>query len=107
MTRTISRTARSVAVAGTITAAGLGGLAVPAAAGGVTGCPSGYTVLDVDTLGEAGYLVPALVDDPGSGRLSFGHPGNDDGLVCAVQLGTQTTPWGGPVYNFLDDTLRS
>jgi hypothetical protein len=51
------------------------------------------------------YKVPALVDSPTSGVLSYGRPGNGDGSVCGVPLGNRTTSFGGQIYNFIDDTL--
>jgi len=72
-----------------------------------SGCPAGYSVLAVADLAPQGYQVPGQVDDPESGIVSFGRPGNGDGLVCGVALGNQTTPWGGQVYNFWDDTLST
>lgn len=69
------------------------------------GCPAGYSVLHVDTLTAEGYQVPALVDSQTSGFLSYGQPGNGNGLVCGVQLGNRLTPFGAPVYNFIDDQL--
>ena len=50
-------------------------------------------------------MVPALVDSPASGVKSFGHPGDGDGWVCGHQLGNQLTPFGLPVYNFIDNQL--
>jgi len=70
------------------------------------GCPNGYSLIAVADLGP-NYQVPGRVDDPTSGILSFGRAGNGDGFVCAVQLGNRTTPWGGPIYNFWDNTLRA
>jgi hypothetical protein len=69
------------------------------------GCPAGYQLLSVSALSAQGYKVPALVDSPTSGIRSFGQPGNGDGWVCGVQLGNRLTPFGGPLYNFTDNTL--
>lgn len=69
------------------------------------GCPAGYELLSVQTLTAEGYKVPALVDSPTSGIDSFGEPGNGNGWVCGVQLGNQLTPFGLPIYNFMDDGL--
>jgi hypothetical protein len=69
------------------------------------GCPAGYQLLSVQTLTAEGYKVPALVDSPTSGVLSYGKPGDGDGYVCGVQLGNQLTPSGLPVYEFVDNTL--
>jgi len=78
------------------------------------GCPSGYQLLSVPTLTAEGYRVPALVDSPSRGVVGegpgvgwgwIGQPGNGDGWVCAVQLGNQLTPFGLPVYNFIDNQL--
>ena len=44
-------------------------------------------------------------EGPGVGRGWIGQPGNGDGWVCAVQLGNQLTPFGLPVYNFIDNQL--
>jgi hypothetical protein len=87
--------------------AGIGGaLAGTALAGAPTnGCPSGYTRLSVPTLSAEGYRLPALIDSPTSGVLSFGQPGNNDQYVCGVQLGNQLTSFDLPVYNFIDDQL--
>jgi hypothetical protein len=90
----------------TAVVAGLAGTATAASAAAPSdGCPAGYTLLDVATLTSAGYRVPAEVDSPTSGISSFGQPGNGDGYVCGVQLGNRLTPWGAPVYNFIDDQL--
>ena len=82
--------------------------AAPAGAAPPTnGCPSGYELLAISALLAVGpYHVPVLVDDPSSGILSFGRPGNGDGYVCGVPLGDKQTPFGGQVYNFFDNTLR-
>lgn len=69
------------------------------------GCPAGYELMSVATLSSQGYHVPALVDSPLSGVLSFGQPGNDDHYVCAVQLGKRLTSFGLPIYNFIDNQL--
>jgi hypothetical protein len=71
------------------------------------GCPSGYTVMAVADLAPQGYQVPGAVDDPTSGVKSFGRAGNGDGRVCALALGNRTTPWGGQLYNFWDNTLAT
>jgi hypothetical protein len=82
------------------------GAATPAhAMAPVGGCPSGYKILSVRQLTEQGYQMPARVDDPNSGVLSYGKPGNGNGTVCGVKLGGQVTSFGGPVYNFMDDQL--
>ena len=86
-----------------------GGLALSAgsvaASAPSNGCPSGYELLQVQTLSDAGYRVPEEVDSPTSGVTSFGQPGNGDGWVCGVKLGNRLTPFGLPVYNFIDDQL--
>lgn len=78
------------------------------------GCPPGYQLLSVQALTAEGYQVPALVDSPTSGVVGagpgtgegwVGQPGNGDGWVCGVQLGNQLTPFGLPVYNFIDNQL--
>jgi hypothetical protein len=72
------------------------------------GCPAGYQLLAIsDLLAVGPYHVPGVVDDPSSGVLSFGRPGNGDGYVCGVPLGDKQTPFGGQVYNFFDNTLRA
>lgn len=89
-----------------IGAAGAVVAAAPAlAAPPSNGCPAGYQLLSVQTLTAEGYKAPALVDSPASGLDSFGNPGNGDGWVCGVQLGNQLTPFGLPVYNFIDNQL--
>ena len=70
-----------------------------------TGCPNGYTVMAVADLAALGYHVPGLVDDPTSGVKSFGRLGNGDGLICAQEIGHQTTSFGGQLYEFWDNTL--
>lgn len=69
------------------------------------GCPAGYQLLSVATLTSQGYHIPAEVDSPTSGVLSFGQPGNGDGAVCGVKLGNQLTSFGLPIYNFIDNQL--
>jgi hypothetical protein len=106
-----------LAVAATL-AAGAVGVALsggPAqAAAPSNGCPSGYQLLSVPTLTAEGYKVPALIDSPTSGVVGegpgvgngwIGQPGNGDDWVCGVQLGNQLTPFGLPVYNFIDNQL--
>jgi hypothetical protein len=70
------------------------------------GCPRGYDLLLVAELTDLGYGVPAKIDDPGSGLLSYGRPGNDNGWVCAVAMGNQIAGNGHQLYNFMDDSLR-
>jgi hypothetical protein len=96
---------RLVAVPAVLVAAGSLLSASPAGAAPSASCPSGYELKSVAPLHAEGYRVPDQVDDPNSGVQSFGRPGNGDGFVCAVPLGNQTTPWGGQVYNFWDNTL--
>jgi hypothetical protein len=81
--------------------------ATAAVAAPSSSCPEGYDLLNRQVLHDAGYRVPDQVDDPTSGVQSFGRPGNGDGWVCGVPLGNKTTPWGGQVYNFWDNTLSS
>jgi hypothetical protein len=101
----ISRTLRRGLLPVAVALAG-GVLTTPAlAAAPSNGCPVGYQLLSVADLSAQGYQVPAQVDSSTSGILSFGRPGNDDGVVCAVPLGNQQTSFGGQVYNFWDDTL--
>lgn len=78
------------------------------------GCPAGYQLLSVQALTGQGYKVPALIDSPtsgvvgegpGTGQGWVGQPGNGDGFVCGVKLGNQLTPFGLPVYNFIDNQL--
>lgn len=78
-----------------------------AVAAPASSCPEGYELLEVAPLHDAGYRVPDQVDDPSSGVQSYGRPGNGDGWVCGVPLGNKKTPWGGQVYNFMDNTLSS
>jgi hypothetical protein len=88
--------------------AGTGGTllsGVAFAAAPTNGCPSGYELLSVQTLTAEGYRIPSLIDSPTSGALSFGQPGNGDGSVCGVQLGNKLTPFGLPLYNFIDNQL--
>ena len=73
----------------------------PAGATAAAGCPRGYQELSVAELHASGYRVPDQVDAEGS----FGQPGNNDGVVCGVQLGNQLTPWGDPIFNFMDNSL--
>ena len=96
------------AVTAALLAGGVGlAAAIPASAAPPSnGCPSGYRLLAIsDLLAVGPYHVPGLVDDPTSGVLSFGRPGNGDGYVCGVPLGDKQTPFGGQVYNFFDNTL--
>jgi hypothetical protein len=90
-----------------LAAAAASAVALPAAHAGPqqTGCPNGYTVMAVADLAPDGYLVPGLVDDPTTGVKSFGRLGNNDGFICAQAIGHQTTPWGGQLYQFWDNTL--
>lgn len=68
------------------------------------GCPAGFQLQSVDTLSGLGYRVPAQVDSPSCGVTPFGHSGNGDGYVCAVQLGKRVGSFG-PIYNFIDNQL--
>ena len=86
-------------------ATALSGVGVAVAAPPSNGCTPGYQLLVVADLTAQGYRVPAMMDDPTSGLLSFGQPGNGDGLVCARQLGNQLTTFGAPIYNFMDNGL--
>ena len=64
-----------------------------------TGCPSGYRVLDVASLTEQGYQLPAIIDDPANG-------GNGNGLMCGLPLPPAVAnAFGAPhqVYIFGDD----
>ena len=98
--RTITATFTAAAVATAVVA-----VAGPAqAAAPSQGCPTNWDRLSVQTLSDAGYRVPALVDSPDQ-QLSFGHaPGNGNGWVCGVALGNRTFA-GNQIYNFLDDFL--
>ena len=99
--RTAQRAITSVVGIAAATAA----LVAPASAtASRDGCPHGYEVLAVADLAPQGYRVPGQYDDPSSGLRSFGRPGNGDGLVCAKAIGKQTTPWGGQLYEFWDNT---
>lgn len=103
--RLTGRTARIAVVLACGTASSVLGSGAARADAPSNGCPAGYQLLSVTTLTAEGYKVPALVDSPTSGVLSYGQPGNGDKQVCAVQLGNQLTSFGLPVYNFIDDTL--
>jgi hypothetical protein len=85
----------------------LGVAAAPAYGDAPTdGCPAGFSLESVSDLVAAGYTgVAPKVDDPNSGLLSYGRPGNGDGFICARQLGNQVTSFGGALYEFIDDTL--
>jgi hypothetical protein len=98
---------RSLVVSIGLLAASAGPLASAQADPPDTGCPMSYSVLAVADLAPQGYQVPGLVDDPDSGIKSFGRLGNKDGLVCAKAIGPQTTPWGGQLYEFWDNTQHS
>jgi hypothetical protein len=87
-------------VAGTVVAAAPARAAPPS-----NGCPAGYQLLSVPALTAEGYQVAALVDSPASALDWFGRPGNGDDWVCGVHLGNQLTPFGVPVYNFIDNQL--
>lgn len=101
----ISRSGSQVLVTGaTVVAAVMVGAPAHATAP-ADGCPRGYDLLSVSALSAQGYRVPAQLDDPAGGILSFGRPGNGDGSVCAVALGNQTSSFGGQLYNFWDNTL--
>ena len=87
-------------------AMGLAGSVATAQAGQpANGCPNGYSLMAVADLAPQGYQVPGQVDDPNSGIKSFGRAGNNDGLVCAQEIGNQTTSFGGQLYQFWDNTL--
>lgn len=104
ITRILARVAVPVGLA-----AGTCLAAVPPsyAAAPSNGCPSHYELMNVQQLTNAGYGVPAQLDDPSSGALSFGNPGNGDNRVCALKLGNQTSESGLQIYNFWDNTLRN
>ena len=95
-----------VVLLGTLAAAA-GPMATAQAGAPANGCPNGYSLMAVADLAPLGYRVPGQVDDPTSGIKSFGHAGNDDGLVCAQEIGPQTTTWGGQLYSFWDNTLAT
>lgn len=100
------RTVRRTTAVAVCVIAGMAGSVTSAAAGtSGTGCPNGYTLMAVADLSPQGYQVPGQVDDPNSGIKSFGSPGNGDGLICAQEIGNRTTPWGGQLYQFWDNTL--
>ena len=71
----------------------------------VNGCPNGYQLLAVADLAPQGYRVPGRLDDPNGDLTSFGQHGNGDGYVCAQEVGDRTTPWGGQLYQFWDNSL--
>ena len=98
---------RTLVVSLGLLAAAAGPTATAQAGAPANGCPNGYTLMAVADLAPQGYRVPGQVDDPSSGIKSFGHVGNNDGLVCAQEIGPQTTSWGGQLYNFWDNTLAS
>lgn len=98
---------RTTAIALCLSAAAAGSVGSAQAAPSDTGCPNGYTVMAVSDLATRGYQVPGQVDDPNSGIKSFGHFGNGDGLVCAQEIGNQTTTFGDQLYQFWDNALRS
>lgn len=92
---------------GLLVTAGLALTAGPAAAAAPdNGCPRGYDALSVADLTALNYGLPAKIDDPDSGLLSYGLPGNGDGWVCGVPLGNQVAGNGHQLYNFMDDSLR-
>jgi hypothetical protein len=94
-----------MAAVGLATAAGLAAAGPAGATPPETGCPSGFDVLNVAELTAIGYRVPAQVDDPSSGVLTHGRPGNGNGTVCGHEFENQLTPSGNPLYNFFDDNL--
>ena len=102
--RTASLATSLLVLAGVAGLAGITGSA--AAAAPTNGCPAGYDLLSVSQLTGFGYGVPARIDDPDSGLLSYGRPGNGDGWVCGVVMGNQLAFPGHPLYNFMDDSLR-
>jgi hypothetical protein len=104
-TMNLTRFTASAAALGGLAAMSVLGVAPASAVSLADGCPAGYTALSVADLTSQGYRVPGQVDDPASGLLSYGRPGNGDGVVCGVQLGNQLTTFGDPLYNFMDDTL--
>lgn len=96
---------RTTTIAVGLSAVMAGSVVTAQAGSSNSGCPSGYTVMAVADLTALGYHVPAQVDDPNSGIKSFGRLGNGDGLVCAQEIGPQTTSFGGQLYEFWDNTL--
>lgn len=98
---------RTTTVALSLSAVMAGSVATAQAGSPNSGCPGGYTVMAVADLAALGYQVPGQVDDPNSGIKSFGRPGNGDGLICAQEIGHQTTSFGGQLYQFWDNTLRA
>lgn len=103
-----ARIARRTAAVALGLLAGVAGSVTTAEAGApANGCPNGYSLMAVADLSTLGYQVPGQVDDPSSGIKSFGHAGNGDGLICAQEIGHQTTFFGGQLYQFWDNTLRT
>ena len=92
-------------VAGTAAAATFTSVGGASAAAPVNGCPASFQLLSVVTLTNEGYHLPAKVDSPTSGILSYGKPGNGDGWVCGHPIGKKLTSFGGPLYDFIDNQL--
>lgn len=86
----MKRIALSLIAAGALTA-GYAGQA--SATSPYTGCPPSYTVWYVGSMPQ--YHADAYVD----------RKGNNDGIVCAKQIDDKTTQFGGPLYNFIDNTV--
>ena len=66
-----------------------------------SGCPAAYDLIGIYSLGP-GYTMPGKMDGVFG---SYGLAPNDNSMVCALALGNATTPSGGQLYNFLDDSL--
>jgi hypothetical protein len=110
----LARLGPSVACVAFAAATGLASATSASAAPPADGCPTGYQLLSVPALSAQGYQVPAAIDSPTAGLVGHGlgkgqswvqQPGNGDGWVCARQLGNQLTPWGDPIFDFVDNQL--
>lgn len=97
--------ATTLLVAGTAVATTFTSVGGASADAPTNGCAASAQLLSVEVLTAEGYHVPALVDSPTSGILSYGNPGNGDGWVCGSQIGKKLTSFGDPLYNFVDNQL--
>lgn len=70
------------------------------------GCPGGYDRLEVAPLVATGYRLAGKLDDPYSGILSHGLPGNNDGFVCG-KLTKKFDADGTQLYEFTDNNVWS
>lgn len=97
--------ATTLLVSGAVAAATFTSVGGAGAAAPTNGCSASSQLLSVAELTAEGYHVPALVDSPTSGILSYGKPGNGDGWVCGHQIGRKLTSFGDPLYGFTDNQL--